>query len=145
MRNKSKSFKSGVFNIPRKTRLLKGDLDITPLIDCVFLLLIFFMLSSSFVRPAGINVNLPKTVTADILQEEKFVIIVSENDVIHLDNTPHTSEELKEILKEKKDTIDSLLIKSDKGASLGKIVEIWDICRELGIEKLNIATLQGKK
>jgi len=62
-----------------------------------------------------------------------------------LNDTPLTIEELKAILKEKKDTIDSLLIKSDKAASLGKIVEIWDICRELGIEKLNIATLQAKK
>ena len=145
MKTRGGGFKSGVFNIPRKTCLLKGDLDMTPLIDCVFLLLIFFMLSSSFVRPAGINVNLPKTVTADILQEENFVIIVSADDVIYLNDTPLTIKELKAILKEKKDTIDSLLIKSDKAASLGKIVEIWDICRELGIEKLNIATLQAKK
>ncbi len=145
MLSKDGNFKSGIFNIPRKTRLLKGDLDITPLIDCVFLLLIFFMLSSSFVRPAGIRVNLPKTVTADILQEEKFVIVVTSDNIIRYEDEPMTIQELRSFLQEKAEGIESLLIKADKAASLGKIIEIWDMCRELGIVKLNIATLQVSK
>ncbi len=144
MRSKAGSFRSGGFNIPRKTCLLKGDIDITPLIDCVFLLLIFFMLSSSFVKPAGITVNLPKTVTAEVLKEEKFVIVITNENVIRLEEEVVTIDDLKEILVQKKQKIDSLLIKADKESSLGKIIEVWDMCRELGIEKLNIATLQTK-
>jgi len=136
------SFKTGSFNIPRKTRLLKGDLDMTPLIDCVFLLLIFFMLSSSFVKPAGITVNLPKTVTAEVLREEKFAIMITDNNVIHLEGKPVSIAELGDILKSRQDEISSLLIQADKNAYLGKIIEVWDLCRDLGIEKLNIATLQ---
>ena len=144
MRSRAGSFKSGGFNIPRKTCLLKGDIDITPLIDCVFLLLIFFMLSSSFVKPAGITVNLPKTVTAEILREEKFVIVITDKNIIRLEEEVVTVDDLKEVLIQKKQKIESLLIKADEKASLGKIIEVWDMCRELGIEKLNIATLQVK-
>jgi len=55
-----------------------------------------------------------------------------------------TVDDLKEVLIQKKQKIESLLIKADEKASLGKIIEVWDMCRELGIEKLNIATLQVK-
>ena len=89
--------------------------------------------------------SLPRTVTADILQEEKFVIVVTEENIIHLDESPVTIAELKEILFKEKESIDSILIKADVSASLGKIIEIWDICRDLGVLKLNIATLQAKE
>lgn len=116
-------------------------IDITPLVDMVFQLLIFFLLTSSFVvTQAGIRVNLPKAVTSDVLQEQILVITVNKDDVIFLNNKPITSEQLKRSLKslsQKK----SLLLKSDKRASLGKVVEIWDLCRQQGIEKINIATI----
>ena len=142
--DRNRRFGSGNFRISRKTRLIRGDVDITPLIDCVFLLLIFFMLSASFVRPAGIKVNLPRTVTADILQEEKFIIIVTADNIIHFEGQPISVQKLKTLLKQSKSKIDSILIKADKAASLGKIIEVWDVCRDLGIERLNIATLQVK-
>ena len=144
MRSKAVNFRPGGFNIPRKTCLLKGDIDITPLIDCVFLLLIFFMLSSSFVKPAGIIVNLPKTATAEVLREEKFVIVITSDNIIRLEEEVVTIDDLKEVLAQRKQKIDSLLIKADEESSLGKIIEVWDMCRELGIEKLNIATLQTR-
>jgi len=55
-----------------------------------------------------------------------------------------TIDDLKEVLAQRKQKIDSLLIKADEESSLGKIIEVWDMCRELGIEKLNIATLQTR-
>jgi len=117
-------------------------IDITPLIDMVFQLLIFFLLTSSFVvSQAGIKVNLPKAVTSDVLQDETFVITVNKNDVVFLNDKAITSSELAarlDSMPKKK----SVLLKSDKKASLGKVVEIWDLCREKGMEKINIATIQ---
>ncbi|OQX84025.1 MAG: hypothetical protein B6D53_00995 [Candidatus Omnitrophica bacterium 4484_49] len=138
-------FKTGVFKIPRKTRLLKGDLDIAPLIDCVFLLLIFFMLTSTFVKPAGIRVNLPRTVTADLLTEGKFVIVITGEDIVYYRDKAVSIEKLKQLLQKEKERTKGVLIKADKRASLGRIIQVWDMCRELGIQKLNIATLQVRR
>ncbi len=117
-------------------------IDITPLVDMIFQLLIFFLLTSSFVvSQAGIKINLPKAVTSDVLQEEIFVITVNKNDVVFLNDKPITLKDLgvklDGVSKRK-----AVLLKSDKKASLGKVVEIWDLCRERGIEKINIATVQ---
>jgi len=125
--------------------LLKGDLDIAPLIDCVFLLLIFFMLTSTFVKPAGIRVNLPRTVTADLLTEGKFVIVITGEDIVYYRDKAVSIEKLKQLLQKEKERTKGVLIKADKRASLGRIIQVWDMCRELGIQKLNIATLQVRR
>jgi biopolymer transport protein ExbD len=117
-------------------------IDITPLVDMIFQLLIFFLLTSSFVvTQAGIKVNLPRALTSDVLGDETVVITVNKDDVIFINDKPITLSQLStklDSLSKKK----SILLRSDKKASLGKVVEIWDTCREKGIEKINIATVQ---
>ncbi|MCM8766196.1 MAG: biopolymer transporter ExbD [Candidatus Omnitrophica bacterium] len=120
-------------------------IDITPLVDMIFQLLIFFLLTSSFVATqAGMKVNLPKAVTSEALREETVVITVNKNNLVFWEDKTVTLKELGDYLEglsKKK----SVLLKADKQASLGKIVEIWDLCREKGIEKLNIATLPEER
>jgi len=121
-----------------------GQIDIAPLIDIVFQLLIFFMLTSSFVFQPGIKVNLPKAVTSEVIKKESFVVTVSSEDVIYLNNKVLTMKELEQELTAAARQQSPLLIKSDRRASLGRIVEIWDLCRNLGITKINIATNQER-
>lgn len=118
------------------------QIDIAPLIDMIFQLLIFFMLTSSFVVQAGIKVNLPKAVTSDAVRPKNIEIIVSGENVTYLDNKVVTTQELKAFLKQAAKRQQSILIKSDRRASLGRVVEIWDMCRDLGITQVNIATNQ---
>jgi len=125
----------------RRTELEKGKLDIVPLIDVVFLLLIFFMLTSSFIFQPGIKVNLPKAITSEVLHKNSLVIIVSKNDAIYLDERNITIDELSTRLTIAAKEDRPLLIKADRGASLGRVVEVWDLCREEGISQINIATL----
>jgi biopolymer transport protein ExbD len=118
------------------------QIDIAPLIDMVFQLLIFFMLTSSFVLQPGIKVNLPKAVTSETISYENTEIVVSSENVIYLNGQVVTMLELKAFLTQMAERNQGLLIKSDKRASLGRVVEIWDMCRDLGITKINIATNQ---
>lgn len=117
------------------------QIDIAPLIDMVFQLLIFFMLTSSFVMEAGIKVNLPKAVTSEAIEQEGLEILVSAESIIYLNGRVITTQELKSTAKRlsKKSPI---LIKADRRAFLGKVVEVWDICRDAGISHINIATTQ---
>ncbi|KJJ83294.1 biopolymer transport protein ExbD/TolR [Candidatus Omnitrophus magneticus] len=126
----------------RKIFLEKGNLDMVPLIDIVFLLLIFFMLTSSFVFQPGIRVNLPKAVTSEVLNRDIVVIVVTDDEHVYINERPVTSEELISIITSLTGKNSSLLIKADKNAPLGKIIDIWDICRQRGIKQVNIATTQ---
>ena len=128
--------------LKRRTSLRKGQLDIAPLIDVVFLLLIFFMLTSNFVFQPGIKVSLPKAITSEVISSENIVVTVTGQDLLFLNEKPITIHELVSKLKENTGESKSLLLKADTNASLGRVVEIWDLCRELGIPQINIATNQ---
>jgi biopolymer transport protein ExbD len=114
------------------------QIDIVPLIDCVFLLLVFFMLTSSFVDVGGINVKLPKTITSDEVDSRSLTVVISSEDIMYIAGKPHTAKEIEAFLK--KDNYESIFIKADSNSSLGVVVEVWDMCKRLGIEKIGIAT-----
>jgi len=118
------------------------QIDIAPLIDVVFQLLIFFMLTSSFVMQPGIKVNLPKAITSEVVKPENIEIIVSGENVTYYNGKVVTIQELKNLIKQAARRDNSMLIKADRHASLGRVVEIWDLCRDYGITQINIATNQ---
>jgi len=118
------------------------QIDIAPLIDIVFQLLIFFMLTSSFVVQPGIKVKLPKAVTSEAVKFDNVEVIVSGENIVYLNGKIVTTKELKKMLKQIAQRDQAILIKSDRRATLGRVVEIWDMCREAGIKQLNIATNQ---
>lgn len=130
----------------RHTKLESGlrQIDIAPLIDVIFQLLIFFMLSSSFTFQSGINVKLPKAVTSDAIKQENFIVTITSENVMYLNGAIVTVKELTKELEKSDSKQKPLLIKADRRASVGRIVDVWDLCRNLGIERINIATNQDK-
>jgi len=118
------------------------QIDIAPLIDVVFQLLIFFMLTSSFIMQPGIKVNLPRAVTSEVVQYENMELLVSSENVVYLNGKVVTMAEIKTLIKQAAKRKQAVLIKADKRASLGRVVEIWDFCRDSGVTQVNIATDQ---
>jgi len=117
-------------------------IDIAPLIDVVFLLLIFFMLTSSFIFQPGIKVRLPRAITSEMLSEKTAVITVTAENLIYYNQKLVTIKELSSTIKKVASARIPVLIKSDRKTSLGRIVEVWDICRQEGVSQVNIATTQ---
>ena len=128
--------------LKRRTEIKKGQLDIAPLIDVVFQLLIFFMLTSNFVFQPGIKVSLPRALTGEVLNTESVIVTVTGQDLLFLGDKPITIQDLTATLKEAAQENKTLLLKADTNASLGRVVELWDLCREIGIPQINIATNQ---
>lgn len=126
----------------RHVQFEKGHLDIAPLIDCIFLLLIFFILTSDFVFQPGIKIDLPKAVTSEVIQENTLVITITSDNRFYLNEAPITFMELKSKLKLVASAQKPILIKADRDVELGRVVSIWDFCRDIGVTQVNIATNQ---
>lgn len=118
-----------------------NQLDIAPLVNIVFLLLIFFILFSSFVFQSGIKVSLPRVITGDIAKGQTLVIIISGEKAISLNNKAVSNlNDLEKRLKTIAKKNSQLLIKADKRVSLGAISGVLDICRKSGVGNVNITT-----
>lgn len=126
----------------RRVFLEAGHLDIAPLINVVFLLLIFFMLTSSFILQPGIRVNLPRAVTSEVLMRDALVITIAEDDKVYVNERPAGPEELVSRIKTAAKAGRSLLIKADKNVDLGKVIKIWDICRQADVKQISVATTE---
>ena len=124
----------------RRLKTEIGLIEMTPLINVFFLLFIFFAFTSSFIFQPGIKVDLPKAVTSEVVQQESVVIIITKDDKVYLNDREISHDELLSNLRlMAKDNV-PLLIKADSHASLGRVVEIWDMCRKEGVSQANIAT-----
>ena len=124
----------------RRLKIEKGAVDLTPLVNVFFLLLIFFIFTSSFIFQPGIRVSLPKALTSEVIQEEGVVLTVTKGDRVYLGDRDISADELASKMRFVGKERGAILIKADSDASLGRVVEIWDMCRREGVTQINIAT-----
>jgi biopolymer transport protein ExbD len=126
----------------RQRRRIPVILNLVPLVDAVLLLLIFFMISSSFVAQPGIKVNLPKAVTAERKEPEDITLAITKEDILYLNNQRIALQDLwgRLLHLQNQGRVGFLIIKADKAVSHGRVVEVMDIAKQAGVERLAIAT-----
>lgn len=126
----------------RKGREEEARLGIAPLIDIVFLLLIFFMVTSHFDVASGVRITLPK-VARNIFQEEgqKITLVIDKSGQTYLErkkiDTKALQRGLEDLLHEK--NITHLILQADRDVAHGKVVEVMDIAKTAGVPSIVIA------
>lgn len=127
------------------------DVNLTPMIDVVFLLLLFFMVSTSFIRESSLKVNLPEATGEAMVEQDKPVDIVIQADgqfLVDEESLPVVSREiltsvLKRVVGERDDP--HIIISADANAEYQHIVTAMDTAQQLGYTKLTLATRQTKQ
>ncbi|MBI1883418.1 MAG: biopolymer transporter ExbD [Chlamydiae bacterium] len=117
----------------------KGRLDMTPLIDVVFQLIIFFMLSSSFVLQPGIKVELPSVKLPGSEKPSGLSVVVRRDGKIFFEDREIKLKDLSQRLREVPSK-DLLIIKADEKAEHGTVVQVMSEAKESGISRIAIAT-----
>jgi biopolymer transport protein ExbD len=136
---------SGMAFRPR-SRSKQVQLNITPLIDVLFLLIIFFMLTGTFKRVGELELHLPESSTAQPTPGEtetrQIELVVTETGGILLDGEPTEMSRLKEGLARilASDPRARIMIKAESGVQHGEVVRILDLVRETGFPGVGIGT-----
>lgn len=123
----------------------KGDaarIDLTPMIDIVFQLLIFFMVSTTFIVTPGLKLNLPEASNADTVEQtQDLTIELKADNTLYLNKTPVDLKNLEADLRSLAAGKDpTLIIKADGTVSHSSVVDVMDVARKVGLKKLAIAT-----
>ncbi len=129
-----------------RRKRISQHLDIAPLIDIVFLLLIFFMLTANFIMQPGIKITLPDAKISQP-QEEVIIVFISESGQIYLNEKQVDIDSLENALKVKLQEVQkktkTVVIKADKKIDLGLAVRVMDMAKGAGAEGLTISTKKG--
>ena len=118
------------------------DLNLTPMIDCVFLLLIFFMVTTVFKQPHTLQVELPEARKSTLVEEKKLVATITTDGRMEINRYPVTLADLPAVLRREKQTTRSLtlIIRTDKKTRHGLVLEVMEIAKRLDVAKVVLAT-----
>lgn len=116
-------------------------IDMTPMLDIVFIMLIFFIVTTSFVKEAGIDVNKPDASNATKKPSANIFIAIRSNGEVWMDkrmvDVERVGANIERLLAEQ--PTDMVVIQADKEAKHGVVVQVMDQIKEAGIEKISIA------
>ena len=119
------------------------SIELTPLIDIIFQLVLFFMVSTTFQQAPAIDIQLPETAGSESAAiADSVEIWIDEKGVISVEGTIYSQESLKSIIKERvnKDKGLSVTVNADGRVSHSIAVDVIDLVQQQGVENISIGT-----
>ena len=119
----------------------QADIDMTPMLDVVFIMLIFFIVTASFVKESGIDINRPNAATAEIKERGNILIAITREGQIWIDKRPVDVRALRANIERlhAENPQGSVVIQADRDSKNGLLVQVMDAARAAGVFEISIA------
>jgi len=116
------------------------DINMSPLIDCVFLLLIFFIVTTVFVKNTGIDIKKPQAASAKSLQNNSIMISISRDGRIYYAGTVVSLNSIRGIVRQQLNVKEvPVVILADEDSRSGQLIKLIDECKLAGAKSVSIA------
>ncbi|MEM6532006.1 MAG: biopolymer transporter ExbD [Myxococcota bacterium] len=122
----------------------ESEVDITPMLDVVFIMLIFFIVTASFVKEAGVNVNRPKAETASTRASASILIAITSNDEVWIDKKAVDIRAVRAIIERlrQENPKGTVVIQADRDSKNGLLVKVVDAAKMAGAPEVAISAVQ---
>ena len=119
-----------------------AEVQMAPLIDMVFILLIFFLVTTAFVRETGVKVNRPQARTAEALDRKGLLIGIDPNGHVYFEEHRVDLLALRAMVQRRLQVQPNrpVVLIADQGTPTGRLVEVMDECRAAGAESIAVAS-----
>jgi biopolymer transport protein ExbD len=119
----------------------ESEVNLTPMLDVVFIMLIFFIVTASFVKEAGIDVTRPPAATAERKERGNILVAITANDQIWMDRRPVEPRAIRSNLERMhaENPQGAVVILADKESKNGLLVQVMDAARLAGIKSVSLA------
>jgi biopolymer transport protein ExbD len=131
----------------RKKRILtaeeeENEINLTPMLDVVFIMLIFFIVTASFIKEAGIQVERPDAPTADKQEDAAILIAISGNDEIWIDRRETDPRAVRGMIERlhAENPKGSIVIQADEESTNEMLVIVMEAAKQAGVANVAIAT-----
>ncbi len=131
------------FSFIRRKKKESVMLELTPLIDVVFLLLIFFMVTTVFRgKDTSINVKLPKSSIEEVVETKEIIVTVTKDKDIYINTKKVSIKNFKTILRQTLKNVRkaNVIIRGDRRIDYGFVVKVMTLSKKAGARVLDIAT-----
>ncbi|SMC28738.1 biopolymer transport protein ExbD [Desulfacinum hydrothermale DSM 13146] len=120
---------------------------LTALIDIVFLLLIYFLLTTNFMAEEGIQVNLPRATSAAPKEVKEMTVMVDADGAVYVGGTPAALADLFQTVQERlaSDPETVVVVEADRSLVLDRVVQVMDVIKAAGASRLRLATERAER
>lgn len=129
---------------PGKHRFESTHIDMVPMVDCIMVLLIFLMISSSFVNDPGIEVQKPDVSGSQVSEQNSLLIAIAADNRIFFDGQQISTDQVAALVKQAAiGRSPSLIIRADRSSNHGIFAEVYAEAKRAGIEHVQFATTRA--
>ena len=120
----------------------ENEINLTPMLDVVFIMLIFFIVTATFIKEAGIQVERPNTTTADTQDDASILIAISEVDEIWIDRQERDPRAIRGIIERMhaENPKGSIVIQADEGSTHETLIIVMEAAKGAGVTNVSIAS-----
>ncbi|BBI61269.1 ExbD/TolR family protein [Vreelandella sulfidaeris] len=116
-----------------------NEVNLTPMLDVVFIMLIFFIVTTSFVKESGVEIDRPESNAATPRPDAQVLVAVSPDGAVWVDGSPvdvhRVGQQVANMLSED----GSVVIQADRESTTGLLIEVMDRLREAGVDQVAVA------
>ena len=119
----------------------ESEIDITPMLDVVFIMLIFFIVTASFVKEAGIDVNRPDAATAEVKERGNILVAITDSNQVWIDRRQVDIRSVRPNIERlhAENPQGSVVIQADKESKTETLIQVMDASRQAGVYNVSIA------
>ena len=119
----------------------ENEINLTPMLDVVFIMLIFFIVTASFIKESGIDVNKPEATKPEPVENVNILVAIDENSDIWIDRRQIDPRALRANIERlhAENPQGSVVIQADKRSFNNTLVQVMDAARQAGIYKISLA------
>ena len=119
----------------------ESTVDITPMLDVVFIMLIFFIVTATFIKEAGIDVDKPEAATAVVQEKASILIAIDASDQVWIDRRPVDIRSVRSIVERlhAENPKGTVVIQADRDSRNNTLVQVMDASRRAGVYEIALA------
>jgi biopolymer transport protein ExbD len=132
-------------SLKRRQKRRGTELNMSPLIDMIFILLIFFVVTTSFVKESGVDVQRPVAQTAESKESTNVVVAITAENIVMAEGKPMDVRSVQSYMERflMQNPNGSVVLAADRNSRSGIVIQVLDACRLAGVKNLSVAAKRG--
>ena len=119
-----------------------SEIDLTPMLDVVFIMLIFSIVTAVFIKEPGVEVSRPSTAEREAIKNQSVLVAINEKNEIWIDRKKVDEASVKSVIERiaADNPLGALVIQADGDSNAGAYALVWDAAKKAGVANISIAT-----
>jgi len=119
-----------------------GEIDLTPMLDVVFIMLIFFIVTAVFIKEPGVNIERPETIIRDAVINQSILVAINDKNEIWIDRKKVDEQSIKSVIERLlvDNPLGALVIQADSESNAETYATVFDAAKKAGVGQVALAT-----